>query len=126
MNKTRKISNKSVIISLLQFSTNLKILHWNTKSYNLHIFTDELYTSLSKNIDTLVELLLGSSRLNHFQTSIQIGFFPKNKFFNRLHSFKQLIMSLRHIQSTANICDDIINDIDHFIYKAHFNHTLQN
>lgn len=124
MNKTRKISNKSVIISLLQFSTNLKILHWNTKSYNLHLFTDELYTSLSTNIDKLVEILLGSSRLNHFQSSIQIGFFPTNKFFNRLHSFKQLIMSLRHIQSTTNICDDIINDIDHFIYKSHFNHTI--
>jgi DNA-binding ferritin-like protein len=124
MNKTRKINNKSVIISLLQFSTNIKILHWNTKSYNLHLFTDELYTSLSKNIDTLVELLLGSTRLNHFQSSMQIGFFPTNKFFNRLHSFKKLILSLRNNQNIANICDDILNDIDHFIYKSHFNHTI--
>jgi DNA-binding ferritin-like protein len=118
MNKTRKLNHKSVIISLLQFSNILKLFHWNTRSYALHISSDQFYSSLSNNIDKLIEIMLGSSRIPLFQSSIIIAALSNDKFFKRISAFKFLIHNLRYNPSLSNICDDIINDIDHFIYKS--------
>lgn len=118
MNKTRKLTHKSIIVSLLHFSNLLKLFHWNTRSYSLHISSDTLYTSLSSNIDKLIEILLGNNRLSPFNASIQIATLSNDKFFKRVQSFKSLILSIRTNDNVANICDDILNDVDHFIYQS--------
>jgi DNA-binding ferritin-like protein len=118
MNKTRKLTHKSIVISLLQFSNLLKLFHWNTRSYALHISSDTLYTSLSSNIDKLIEILLGNNRLSPFNASIQIATLSNDKFFKKITSFKSLILSIRTNDNVANICDDILNDVDHFIYQS--------
>lgn len=117
---THNLTHKSIIIQLLQFSNILKIFHWNTRSYSLHISSDQFYSSLSNNIDKLVEILLGNQRLPIFSSSISIGSFSDNAFFLKLNSFKKLILSLKSFTNIDNICDDIINDIDHFLYFYSF------
>ena len=117
---TPTLTKKSILIQLLQFSNILKIFHWNTRSYSLHISSDKFYSSLSDNIDKLIEILLGNQRLPHFSSSITIGSFSDNAFFNKLNSFKKLIFSLKSLPNIDNICDDILNDIDHFIYFYSF------
>jgi len=121
MNHTRKnLSKKSILLQLIQFSNILKIFHWNTRSYSLHVSSDNFYSSLSNNIDKLIEILFGNSRLPLFSTSISIGAFSDKVFFSKLYSFKKLIFSLKSIPNIDNICDDIGNDIDHFIYFYSF------
>ena len=118
--KTRKNNHKSIVVQLLKFSNTLKLFHWNTSSYSLHVSSDKFFNNLSDNIDKLVEILLKDSKLNCFQSSISIGFCSNKVFFSKLASFKSLIFSLKHISSLSNICDDIINDIDHFVYFSSF------
>ena len=95
MNKTRKSSKQSVIVSLLQFSNIVKLFHWNTKSYALHVSADKFYESLTEKIDLLVEILLGKSRLAGFSSSIQIGVYSDKMFMSKLESFTTLIVSLK-------------------------------
>ena len=112
MNHTRKnLSKKSILLQLIQL---------NTRSYSLHVSSDNFYSSLSNNIDKLIEILFGNSRLPLFSTSIYIGAFSDKVFFSKLNSFKKLIFSLKSIPNIDNICDDIGNDIDHFIYFYSF------
>ena len=120
MNKTRKNTHKNIIIQLITFSNILKLFHWNTDSYSLHISSDKFFDSLSINIDKLVEILLKSNKLSCFNSSISIGFCNNKLFFSRVSSFKSLIFSLKRDSTISNICDDILNDIDHFIYLSSF------
>ena len=120
MHLTRKNNNKSIVVQLLKFSNLLKLFHWNTASYSLHISSDKFFNALSLNIDKLVEILLKDSRLPCFQSSISIGVCNNKSFFSKLSSFKSLIISLKNKSSISNICDDIINDIDHFTYFSSF------
>lgn len=121
MNKTRKSSKQSIIVSLLQFSNILKLFHWNTKSYALHVSADKFYNSLAEKIDLLVEVLLGKSRLNVFSSSIQIGIYSDKIFMTKLETFNTLILSLKKNPLVANICEDILDTIHHFDYFASFN-----
>jgi hypothetical protein len=120
MNKTRKNNNKSIVIQLLKFSNLLKLFHWNTTSYSLHISSDQFFIAVSLNIDKLVEILLRDNRLPYFQSSISIGVCNNKIFFSKLSQFKSLIISLKKVSSLSNICDDIINDVDHFTYFSSF------
>lgn len=116
MNKTRKSSKQSVIVSLLQFSNILKLFHWNTKSYALHVSSDKFYESLNEKIDLLVEILLGRTRLAEFSSSIQIGVYSDKISMSKLETFTKLIMSLKKNPLVTNICDDILDIIHHFDY----------
>jgi len=121
MNKTRKSSKQSIIVSLLQFSNILKLFHWNTKSYALHVSADKFYESLTDKIDLLVEILLGKTRLNCFSSSIQIGICSDKLFMSKLDSFTKLIETLKKNPQYTNICEDILDSIHHFDYFASFN-----
>jgi hypothetical protein len=118
--KTRKNINKSIVVQLLKFSNILKLFHWNTNSYSLHVSSDKFFNKLSINIDKLVEILLKDYKLSCFHSSISIGFCSNKVFFSKLYQFKSIILSLKKVSSLSNICDDIINDIDHFIYFSSF------
>jgi DNA-binding ferritin-like protein len=51
---------------LLKLQMNVKLFHWNTKSYANHIASDELYEDLNKNIDRFVEIFLAKNdRMSH-------------------------------------------------------------
>ena len=119
-NKTRKINHKLIIVQLLKFSNTVKLFHWNTRSYSLHISSDNLFIQLSLLIDKLVEIMLAKSRLPCFQSSISIGICNNDSFFFKLEQFKLLIISLKFNSDIANICDEIVNTIDQFSYLAAF------
>ena len=121
MNKTKKSSKQSVIVSLLQFSNLLKLFHWNTKSYSLHVSSDKFYELLNEKIDLLVEILLGKTRLNCFSSSIQIGVYSDKICMSKLETFTKLIVSLKKNPLLTNTCDDILDIIHHFDYFASFN-----
>jgi len=122
MNKTlsKKNSNKAIILRLLSFSNSIKLFHWNTRSYSLHIASDKFFNDISLLIDSLVEILIGTSRMPCFTNSLKVQLCSDSQFISLLSSFKSFILSLRKRDNVANICDDIINSIDHFIYFSSF------
>jgi hypothetical protein len=122
MNKSvsKKSSNKVIILRLLSFSNSIKLFHWNTRSYSLHISSDNLFNQLLLLIDSLVEILIGNSRMPCFSHSLKVQLCSDSQFIPLLSSFKTFILSLKKRDNVSNICDDIINAIDHFIYFSSF------
>ena len=53
---------KSVISSFFRLQLSVKMLHWNTKNYNLHKITDKLHQDLLTITDRFVETYLGKNQ----------------------------------------------------------------
>lgn len=53
---------KSVISSFFRLQLTVKMLHWNTKNYNLHKITDKLHQDLLGINDRIVETYLGRNQ----------------------------------------------------------------
>lgn len=48
-----------IILNIIQFKENIKIAHWQTKSFAQHKAFDETYENLNDSLDTLVEAIAG-------------------------------------------------------------------
>jgi hypothetical protein len=53
---------KSVISSFFRLQLSVKMLHWNTKNYNIHKITDKLHQDLLAINDRIVETYLGKNQ----------------------------------------------------------------
>lgn len=53
---------KNVISSFFRLQLTVKMLHWNTKNYNLHKITDKLHQDLMPINDRFVETYLGKNQ----------------------------------------------------------------
>jgi len=128
-NKMSSNSNEQqVILYFIEMINTIKIYHWKTTSYPTHKATDDLHASLSKNVDTFVEIMLGKHggrvSLNHVKT---IEF----KDFNSIESFKSEISKYKQFMKNMdtmfpsetdllNIRDEILGDLNQFTYLLTF------
>lgn len=53
------MSSKSLIEIFLQFTSQIKLYHWQTKKYSRHKASDSLYEKIQSLIDTFVEAYQG-------------------------------------------------------------------
>jgi hypothetical protein len=51
---------ETIILYLMECSTQIKFLHWNTFSYSTHKSLGDLYDNLSDAIDEFVETMMGT------------------------------------------------------------------
>jgi hypothetical protein len=112
---TRK-HNTSIVFVFLEFLNTVKLYHWNTHSYAEHKATDELYESLNKNIDKFVEVMLGDKRLPNIKKKITLATTTHEVFVKRVNAFKQFLLKLKMSPELMNLRDDLLVDIDQFIY----------
>jgi hypothetical protein len=117
-NKTRKHSNKHIIIRSLDFLNNLKLFHWNTHSYSEHMASDELFEHLVKKTDTLIESFL-QTRIP-IKTTIDINT-DKKAFLKKLKDFKQFMQKVQLPNELYSLRDEIVIDIDQFEYRLTLN-----
>lgn len=54
---------KYILCFLTCLQMNVKLYHWKTSSYDKHKITDELYNTLSNEIDSFVEVYQGQMKL---------------------------------------------------------------
>ena len=117
--KTKK-NNKRTIIICLSFLNNLKLFHWNTRSYAEHIASDSLYEELSKLIDTLVESFL-QNRIP-IKTTINICTCNNKQFIHKIKEFKHCLNEIDVSNELLSLRDEIIIALDQFEYRL----TLKN
>ena len=137
LNKTNSNNSKKhhkmkeeLVNLLLKLLIDVKIYHWKTKSYAEHKATDQLYETLNENIDKFVEILLGKdeARLNMKGRAIEISD-PKT-----IEQFKKIINGNKVLlekkmgkyliansdTDLLNIRDEILGDLNQFLYLATF------
>lgn len=127
LTKTREAEIVRVFIEMLNV---LKLYHWKTRSYSVHKATDELYEKLNENIDSFVEVLLGKNaeRINMINTRIQlIDPESKKSFKYRIYEYRAFLVDLNRYldpvkdSDLISIRDDILSDINQFLYLMTFN-----
>lgn len=126
-------STKSVIVrTFLEMLNIVKLYHWRTKSYAQHKATDELYANLNEHIDSFVEVLLGKDQSRVTMMEDKCRKFNEAKtthdIESRMNKYKRfLIDELGNIFSNKadtdllNIRDEILGDINQFLYLLSLN-----
>lgn len=137
--KTRKMNSNSVskkkdashiVKVFLECLNMIKLYHWNTFSYSQHKATDELYSKLNEHIDRFVEVLLGKdqSRIHMMEKRIDL-INPHNvtDFKTRMYEYRNFLTEFdmyfdnKKDSDLLNIRDEILSDINQFLYLLSFN-----
>jgi hypothetical protein len=114
----------TAIHELLQFQVLIKIYHWQTKTYSRHVAADNLYDSISKHIDLIVETLQGEQKKrSKFSPSCVL---PIENMTDK--NIVQLLLKCRdwldttfirmfsHSKFLVNIKDEIVTDLNKTLY----------
>jgi DNA-binding ferritin-like protein len=124
---------QEIVIKYLSLLNTVKIYHWKTHSYATHKATDELYSKLNEDIDKFVEVLLGKigNRIDLTKVkSIPIHDFTSlEQMKKEIANFKSYLVGLdsnkvMNIMSNSdlyNIRDEILGDLNQFLYLLTFN-----
>ena len=112
---------EQIVKTFLQFLITIKLYHWNTSSYSTHKATDDLYSKLNEGIDSFVEVLLGKnsgSRINISKSqSISLRNYNSNtEIKKQVNEFKRYLVGLNSNSDLFNIRDEILQNIDQFLY----------
>ena len=126
----KNISKKSQIVhTFIEMLNIVKLYHWRTKSFSRHKATDELYSRLNENIDKFVEVFLGKdeSRIQQWDQNIMVPQYNKFKEFkDKVYEFREFLIGLTDIldqrrdSDLLNIRDEILADINQFLYLMTF------
>ena len=114
--KTMKTKNgySTIITKSLEFLNNLKLFHWNTRSYSQHMASDELFEELTKKIDTLIESFL-QNRIA-IKTTISLNTNPSD-FLKKMKDFRMCLILAKVPYELTSLVDEILIDIDQFEYR---------
>lgn len=123
---------QEIVVKYLEVLNLVKLYHWKTMSFAKHKATDELYTRLNKHIDEFVEVLLGKrgDRINLMskRSIALLDVDSSSKFKVHIEQFRAYLIALNDnpaIKSAANtdlynIRDEILGDINQFLYLLTF------
>ena len=129
-NKSIENTTKSHIVKVfLEILNMVKLYHWKTRSYSQHKATDELYSKLNEHIDSFIEVLLGkdASRIKMVEKRIDLLDSSNGiEFRNRIFEYRDFLQSMNiYFDSSRdsdllNIRDELLSDINQFLYLLTF------
>jgi len=139
IHKTHGIADvfeREITVRFLEMIVMIKLYHWKTYSYATHKATDELYSKLNENMDKFIEVLLGKvgNRINLLKTS-SIKLIDFNSSIDDMKNFKYEIIKFKeylvNLNSNPfmvkmsntdlyNIRDEILSDLNQFLYLISF------
>lgn len=127
------VSNSaSAIIILLEVQNQVKIYHFQTKSYARHMASDRLFTSLVTNIDRFGEVLQSESRIKLNKVSkLTVQNLNDKQMFSYLSDFASWLTDIlpkligntkrKYSEDLMNIRDEILADVNQTLYLFSFN-----
>ena len=129
-NKTKEDNKNHIARVFLEMLNMIKLYHWKTHSFSQHKATDELYAKLNDHVDSFIEVLLGKDGSRIKITGKQIPLIDsKNStdFKSRIHEYREFLIGLtdrfdkKRDSDLLNIRDEILGDLNQFLYLMTFN-----
>lgn len=131
-NTTRRLrrSASDIAAVFMEMLMTIKLFHWNTRSYALHKATDELYAKLNEHMDSFVEVMVGkdSDNVQLVVEKLKLSSDAnKNNIKQRIYDFRSVLNEMSFYfdadvdQDLLSIRDDILADINQFLYLMNFN-----
>ena len=129
--KTRKnLQKKSIIVkTFMEILAMIKLYHWKTHSFSQHKATDDLYSKLNENVDKFVETLLGksNSRIRMLEKKMNMyDLNTKTELREHLFEFREFLVDMnltfdsKRDSDLLNIRDEILGDVNQFLYLLTF------
>jgi DNA-binding ferritin-like protein len=118
------------IDTFLEMVNLVKLYHWKTKEYSVHKATDELKERLEYNVDRFVEILIGKcgSRLTGIQHRVRlIDIRNTDSLRHKIFEYRGFLVDFNNIldknvdSELFSVRDDILGDINQFLYLLTFN-----
>lgn len=124
MAKTRrnKTSGGNIVTHMLTIRNQVKLYHWQTKSFARHKSTDDLTAALDANIDTFVEsymgrygrpMVSGSIKLHNFSDSAAKAFVAKETKYLENELPRKIG---KKDSDLLNVRDEILADLNKVLY----------
>jgi len=127
-----KSFEKEITTKFLEMLNTIKLYHWKTYSYPTHKATDDLYSKIGESTDKFIEILLGKAqnrinllgcktlRLRDMKSSDEF-----RKVINEYKSYlvglnSKKAMNLMSNTDLFNIRDEILGDLNQFLYLSTF------
>ena len=119
---------KQITIQFFEMLLLIKLYHWKTHCYATHKATDELYGKFNEHMDHFMEVLLGKSQIRMDLMNQKhiplIDLNSKEKLIDKVNNFKSYLvrltnnklMSLKENSDLLNIRDEILGDMNQFLY----------
>lgn len=141
-NKSRKNVNsrsqrnqtdqQTIILKFLAIMNMIRLFHWKTHSFSTHKATDEVFSQLSRNIDTFVETMLGKhgnrvdlSRMKSISMcdvkNVEQLKLEMNKFKMFLVNIEQKLEHTMSNSDLLNIRDEMLGNVNQFLYLLTLN-----
>ena len=115
-----------IVRAFFTFQQELKLYHWQTKSYSRHKATDKLYEKLLESVDEFIEVYMGkyNKRVCLSQEPIIIRTFTQKSATNLLAEFSDFLTSIDYllpqhktgVTDLLNIRDELLGYVDQTIY----------
>lgn len=119
--KTRKQRMPFTIV-FLRILDIIKLYHWNTKVYSRHIATDELHKSLFKLVDSYVEKSFGQNGRIPVHNTVSYQTLSDKEFEKEILGFREYLIKLQNLSTDLlNIRDEMLGEVDQFLYLWSFN-----
>jgi len=120
------MNSKLIVKNLFQFQFQLKLYHWQTRSFSRHKATDELTVSLLKFIDTFIESFQGKYGRVESPKLLEFGEINDSNAMeylldNFLLFLDDLYIYLEHDQFLLNQIDEIKTDVTQTRYRFTLN-----
>ena len=117
--RINKYSINNIVATMTEMGVVVKLHHWRTHSYSVHKATDNLHESLSEQVDSFVEKLLGSKHTRANLTQLRMRSFnslPALK--HRIEYYKQYLKRMPASLGTdlLNIRDELLGSLNQFSY----------
>lgn len=127
--RPNKCSKSSIVEYFIGMLNTVKLYHWNTRSFSQHKATDELYENLNDHVDKFVEVLLGKKESRFKNLSSHIPLDNKRNlpdFKTKIYQYRDYLINMNHCldgqkdSDLLNIRDEILGDINQFLYLLTF------
>ena len=116
-----------IISTFLEFSSQIKLYHWQTKNYARHIASENLYTTGGVLIDKFIEIYQGKHNLRlkiRGECSIKLHNIDDEDIVMYLYNFKGFLMEdipqilNDGMQNTdlLNIRDELVGEVNQTLY----------
>lgn len=113
----------SIVIGLIEMEQQLRILHWQTKSYARHSAYGKVYNGLGELIDTFMEAHMGDyGRFELSDGNIQLRNLDEMNIADTIEEYKAFLLSFNEKldpvkdSDLLNIRDELLSDIKQLKY----------
>jgi len=113
-----------IITPFLKLLNQLKIYHWQTKSYAEHIAFGKAYDNLDSLIDKLIEVYMGKNGVPRakLKFNIELDNYDENHtlfvkdFIHNINNDLKSNLSMENDSELLNIIDEIVAELEQLLY----------